>query len=157
LLHPEPKFKQKLTDDVPGGAGLLLKHCRERIIMKNILIIDDDEGVRTSFLAALEYGDYHPYAVASGEAGVESAERQPPDLIFLDLKMTGLDGVQTLGRLRALHPGVPIYVVTGFAGEFLEPLRALRHKGTSFELARKPLTVSEIRAIADGVLGASQH
>src|SRR5689334_13333843 len=108
--------------------------------MKNILIIDDDEGVRASFLAALEYGDYHPYAAASGLAGIESAQRERPDLIFLDLNMTGLDGVQTLERLRALYPDVPIYVVTGFAGEFLEPLRALRSRGAAFELARKPLT-----------------
>jgi CheY-like chemotaxis protein len=123
--------------------------------MKKILIIDDDEGVRTSFLAALEYGDYRPTAVPSGIAGVESAARDCPDLIFLDLNMAGIDGVETLGRLRRLYPDVPIYIVTGFAGEFLEPLKALRRQGTAFELARKPLTVSEIRAIADGVLGAS--
>ena len=123
--------------------------------MKKILIIDDDEGVRTSFLAALEYRDYRPTAVGSGVAGVESAARDRPDLIFLDLNMAGLDGVETLARLRTLHPDVPIYIVTGFAGEFLEPLRALRRQGTTFELARKPLTVREIRAIAHGVLGPS--
>jgi len=125
--------------------------------MREILIIDDDEGVRTSFLAALEYRDYHPTAVSSGIEGVESAAHNRPDLIFLDLNMAGLDGVETLGRLRRLHPNVPIYIVTGFAGEFLEPLKVLRLQGTPIVLARKPLTVSEIRAIADGVLGPTHR
>src|SRR3954471_21935554 len=120
--------------------------------MKKILIIDDDEGVRTSFVAALEYEDYVPTAVASGAAGIESAQRDRPDLIFLDLNMAGLDGVETLGRLRTLPPQGPIFIVTGFAGEFLEPLRAWRRQGAAFELARKPLTAREIRAIAGGVL-----
>ena len=119
--------------------------------MKRILVIDDDDGVRAAFLAALDYRDYTADAAPSGVAGVESARVQQPDLVFLDLKMPGLNGVETLSRLREFCPTVPVYIVTGFHGEFLEPLKELRRKGGTFEIARKPLTVAEIRAIADGV------
>lgn len=120
--------------------------------MKRILVIDDDDGVRDSFIAALDYRDYAPVGTASGQAGVDSATALRPDLVFLDLNMPGLSGVETLAALRALYPDLPIYLVTGFYGEFLEPLKDLRRRGVPFELARKPLTVAEIRAIAEGVL-----
>lgn len=120
--------------------------------MKRILVIDDDDAVRDSFIAALDYRDYRPVGAASGQAGIDSAAGLKPDLVFLDLKMPGMSGVETLAALRALYPDLPIYLVTGFYGEFLEPLKDLRRRGVQFELARKPLTVSEIRAIAEGVL-----
>lgn len=120
--------------------------------MKRILVIDDDDAVRDSFIAALDYRDYAPLGASSGQAGLESATDLRPDLVFLDLKMPGMSGVETLAALRTLYPDLPIYLVTGFYGEFLEPLKELRRRGMLFELARKPLTVREIRAIAEGVL-----
>ncbi len=125
--------------------------------MKRILVIDDDDAVRDSFLAALDYRDYAPQGASSGQAGLDSAARVRPDLVFLDLKMPGLSGVETLSALRAHYPDLPIYLVTGFHGEFLEPLKELRRRGVLFELARKPLTVSEIRAIAEGVLTPAER
>ena len=122
--------------------------------MKRVLVIDDDSAVRESIMAALNYRDYAPDGADSGAAGIESARAQRPDLVFLDLKMPGLSGVETLSRLRDIYPDMPIYLVTGFYGEFLEPLKELRRRGTIFEVARKPLTVAEIRAIADGVRDA---
>lgn len=123
--------------------------------MKRILIIDDDAGVREAFVAALSTRDFAVTAVGSGAAGVESAERQAPDLVFLDLKMPLMTGTETLLRLHAICPAVPVYIVTGFYDEYLRPLKELRARGIAFNLARKPLTVAEIRAIADGVLRAS--
>jgi CheY-like chemotaxis protein len=122
--------------------------------MKRILVIDDDGAVRDSFLAALDYRDYAPVGAASGQAGIESARAVKPDLVFLDLNMPGMSGVETLAALRGLYAELPVYLVTGFFGEFLEPLKDLRGRGVLFELARKPLTVAEIRAIAEGVLAS---
>jgi DNA-binding NtrC family response regulator len=120
--------------------------------MKRILIIDDDASVREAFMAALADRNYVLEAADGGVAGLESAQGNRPDLVFLDLKMPEMNGVETLTRLHAICPGVPVYIVTGFYGEFLKPLKELRNRGITFDLARKPLTLAEIRAIADGVL-----
>lgn len=120
--------------------------------MKRILIIDDDAGVRETFLAALADRNYDLTAVESGAAGLESAVKRRPDLVFLDLKMPGMSGVEVLERLHEICPGVPVYIVTGFYGEFLKPLKDVRNRGINVDLARKPLTLWEIRAIADGAL-----
>ncbi len=120
--------------------------------MKRILIIDDDASVRETFLAALAERNYLLEAAAGGAAGLESAMRHRPDLVFLDLKMPKMNGVETLARLHDICPGVPVYIVTGFYGEFFGPLKEIRNRGIAFDLARKPLTLAEIRAIADGAL-----
>ena len=120
--------------------------------MKQVLVIDDDAGVRESFRAALEDAGYGVTTADNGHDGIESAQTNRPDLVFLDLKMPGMSGVETLSALNESCPRVPVYVVTGFYGEFVEPLRALESRGIDFNLARKPLTATEIRAIAAGRL-----
>jgi CheY-like chemotaxis protein len=96
---------------------------------------------------------YQVTTAENGAAGIESAQAERPDLVFLDLKMPGLSGVETLKRLQDSCPRTPVYVVTGFYGEFMAPLRELQSRGVDFNLARKPLTASEIKAIAAGRVG----
>jgi DNA-binding NtrC family response regulator len=116
--------------------------------MTRVLVIDDDAGVRESFRAALEDAGYTVETVDGGRAGIESAKRESPDLVFLDLKMPGFSGVDTLRELHAATPGLPVYLVTAFYSDYLDDLRALESRGIDFNLARKPLTVREIQMIA---------
>lgn len=120
--------------------------------MKRILVIDDDDNVRESFSASLENRGYDVAVAASGAEGLESARAHRPDLIFLDLKMPKMNGAETLEHLQNICAETPVYITTAFYAEFLKPLKALQAKGISFEVARKPLTAAEIRAIADAVL-----
>jgi len=118
-----------------------------------ILVIDDDAGVRESFRAALEAAGHLVEVAKNGRDGIESARISLPDLIFLDLKMPGLSGVETLLALRASCPQVPVYIVTAFYGDYLAGLRDLERQGVDFNLARKPLTVGEIQMIAASRFG----
>jgi CheY-like chemotaxis protein len=122
--------------------------------MGHVLVIDDDYGVRHTFEMALEACGHSVTTAASGTQGVEAARQQRPDLVFLDLKMPGMTGVETLRRLHAICPDTPVYVVTAFYEEYLAPLRDLHREGVNFDVARKPLGFAEIRAIADGMLAA---
>jgi CheY-like chemotaxis protein len=122
--------------------------------MQQILVIDDDFGVRQTFTLALEACGYSVFTAATGALGLEAARANTPDMIFLDLKMPGMTGVETLRHLQNICPRTPVYVVTGFYEEFMEPLRDLQRDGVSFDIARKPLSFAEIRAIADGTLSA---
>ena len=122
--------------------------------MGNILVIDDDDGVRTTFALALEACGHAVTTADGGQQGLDAARLKKPDLIFLDLKMSGMTGVETLRNMQNICPDVPVYVVTGFYEEYLAPLRELQREGVNFDLARKPLGFAEIRAIADGILSA---
>jgi len=124
---------------------------------KRILIIDDEPSVRDAFELALTGTGYRVECAVDGVAGVEAASRFCPDLVFLDLKMPGIDGVETLRRLAHQHqPLPPVYFVTAFAREFVELLQRARTEKLAFQLATKPLTVEQIRQIALVAIGAPE-
>jgi len=119
---------------------------------KRILVIDDEPAVRKSFLLALEDVGYGVEVAASGDAGLEKFKRNNYDVVFLDLKMPGKNGVETLRDLRTLNRDVPVYIITAFAKEYLEDLGALSHEGINFELLTKPIGGEQIRSITKGIL-----
>jgi len=119
---------------------------------KHILVIDDQEAARKSFILALKDTGYQVATAESGEQGIEKVRETKFSLIFLDLKMPGIDGVQTLRELRKLDANVPVYVVTAYHSEFLTPLKNAFIDGIQFELLNKPVRSAQIRAIADGIL-----
>ena len=119
---------------------------------QNILVIDDEEAVRRSFELALEDTAYHVVTVDCGEKGVQEVQNKPYHLIFLDLKMPGMNGVATLRSIRKYFLDVPIYIVTAFHKEFLNELDAVRRDGIVFQLLRKPLGNVEIQAVTQSVL-----
>lgn len=119
---------------------------------KRILVVDDDEAIRKSFLLALEDTGYLVDAAESGELALEMTEKTAYDLIFLDIKMPGLNGVETLRRLREAGLTAPIYFVTAFHKEFLKELDGAKDDGIKFQLLQKPIGNQEIVAITKSVL-----
>ncbi len=123
------------------------------IMSKRVLVIDDEQAAREAFVYAL---DDEPYAIetaASGEEGLIKAQAQRPDLIFLDLRMPGIDGVETLRRLQVCCAEVPVYIVTGFRKEYVSALEQAARDGLTFEVTDKPLDDEQIRAITHTVFG----
>lgn len=119
---------------------------------KRILVIDDEEAIRKSFTLALQDTEYQVETAESGEKGIEKAENDKYDLIYLDLKMPGLNGIETLRELRKRDKNMPIYIVTAFYGEFLEELQKATKEGIDFEILRKPLGGDQIVSITKGIL-----
>ncbi|MBV9576609.1 MAG: response regulator [Gammaproteobacteria bacterium] len=119
---------------------------------EDILVIDDDPAVRKAFLLALEDSKYQVDAAESGESGISLLTKKDYGMIFLDLKMPGMNGAETLRALRKINRNIPVYIVTAFHKEFLEDLQSLRQEGIKFELLRKPLGGDEILMIANSVL-----
>ncbi|MBL1264024.1 response regulator [Methylomicrobium sp. RS1] len=113
-----------------------------------ILVIDDDPAVRNAFKLILEEDNFAVYEAENGLQGIEIALAESPDLIFLDLRMPGIDGVETLRRLKAADQTLSIYIVTAFAAEYMEQLKGIHEEGVQFELASKPLSSEQIRNIA---------
>ena len=119
---------------------------------KRILIIDDDEAVRRSFELALEDSGYPVTTVDRGEKGGEEVKKNIYQLVFLDLKMPGMNGVKTLQKIREFSATLPVYIVTAFHKEFLVELDEVRKEGLLFQLLRKPIGSVEILALAQSVL-----
>ena len=119
---------------------------------KRILVIDDEDAIRKSFALALEDSGYGMDAAASGAEGLERFRTGSHDLVFLDLKMPGLNGAETLLALRKMDPAVPIFIVTAFYEEFFDDLKEAREKGVHFELMRKPVGADQIVMVARGIL-----
>jgi two-component system nitrogen regulation response regulator NtrX len=102
-----------------------------------ILVIDDEPAIRDTMRMTLEYEGYECLTAASGAEGLAVAERESPDLVFLDVKMPGLDGLETLGRLRASNETLPVVMVSahGTASTALEAGRL-----GAFRFIEKPVS-----------------
>jgi DNA-binding response OmpR family regulator len=119
---------------------------------KRILVIDDDLAIRKSFALALEDADCQVDTAESGEEGVDKASNTKYDLIFLDLKMPGINGVETLIRLRDNGHTMPVYIITAFHEEFMDQLRVAADEGYEFEVMQKPIEGQDLVRITKAIL-----
>jgi len=105
--------------------------------MKNkVLVVDDEAAIRKSLRMVLEYEGYECVEAASGPEGIEAARREAPDAIVLDIKMPGMDGLETLTTVRGRDPHTPILMISGH-GDIPTAVEAI-HKG-AYDLLEKPL------------------
>jgi two-component system nitrogen regulation response regulator NtrX len=77
-----------------------------------ILVIDDDAGIRESLRMTLEYDGYDVAGAATGQEGLALVEREAPDLVLLDVKMPGMDGLDVLTRLHSMHDALPVVMIS---------------------------------------------
>ena len=98
------------------------------------------------------FAGYHLDTAETGEIGIEKQKENGYDLIFLDMKMPGLNGAQTLREIRKIDPSVAVYIVTAFSKEFFKDLEGVKNDGIVFELIRKPIGSDEIVQITKAVL-----
>ncbi|MHC4118220.1 MAG: response regulator [Planctomycetota bacterium] len=119
-------------------------------MQKHILIIDDEEAVRRAFTLALDNAGYIVDTAGSGAEGIEMNKHVIYDLIFLDLDMPGVNGVETLRQIRKTDQDVPIYVFNACDRDLFAELEGAWRERLSFEAIHKPadpqliVTVSEL-------------
>ena len=111
---------------------------------RRILLIDDEEVVLDSCLAILEDSGHDVAVEASGAEGLGRALTWSPDLVFIDLKMPGMSGMEVLEELRSLDPTVVSIVFTGFA-TIAAAVEAMQVG--AFDFLPKPFTPDEFRAM----------
>ena len=124
---------------------------------QRILVIDDEEAVRTSFTLALGDAGFEVDTAESGEKGLQMKKDTEYDLIFLDLKMPGMNGVETLRQIRKTDKRVPIYIFTAFHKEFFEELKIARKEMLSFEILKKPIGTDLIVTLTKLILGQPEE
>ena len=78
-----------------------------------ILVVDDEAAIRDSLRMTLEYAGYEFLGAATGQEGLALAERESPDVVLLDIKMPGMDGMDVLTRLRSMNETTPVVMISG--------------------------------------------
>ncbi|MGH9410980.1 MAG: sigma-54-dependent transcriptional regulator, partial [Vicinamibacterales bacterium] len=106
-----------------------------------ILVIDDEAEIRRSVRMILEYEGYDVQEAASGQEGVALIEREPHDLVFLDIKMPGLDGLEALQKIRQINDALPVVIISGH-GTVSTAVEAT--KLGAYDLIEKPLASERI-------------
>ena len=122
-------------------------------IKKKILVVDDDPVQRQLYAYALE-DEFALVTAVDGQDGVEQFLATRPDMVFLDLHMPRLDGIGALAQIRQHDSQVPVYIVTQYSPQYMTRLNQVRESGLAFELAAKPLSISQIELIARAKTGS---
>jgi two-component system sensor histidine kinase/response regulator len=112
--------------------------------MHRILIIDDEEVVLDSCREILRGNDYSITTALNGEQGLKLLQEFNPDLVFIDLKMPGMSGLEVLAEIREFDPNIVTVVITGFA-TISSAVDAMK-LGT-LDFLPKPFTPDEFRLI----------
>ena len=81
--------------------------------MKRILHIDDEADIREILATFLQGQGYEVFSVATPTEALQLIQRAQPDLVICDLQLNEGDGLQTIDRLRAAHPEMPVILLTG--------------------------------------------
>ena len=119
---------------------------------KHILIIDDDIGIRESLSLVLGDAGYQVDTVESGEQGIERVRNNNYDLIFLDIKMADMDGIETLQEIRKMGKKIPVYIITAFQREYFRQLEDAKQDGMDFEVIEKPFDRKRLLSLVKDIL-----
>ena len=108
---------------------------------RRILVIDDEQGIRAALGQLLEYEGYEVHTVANAADGIAEYQKWRPHLVFLDVKMAGMDGMEALRRIRELDPNATVVMISGHATirTAVEATQA-----GAYEILEKPLDTDRI-------------
>src|SRR5512133_2054598 len=114
-----------------------------------ILVVDDEASHRTMLKAVLTAEGYAVAEAADGLDAVRAVEKEPFDLILMDLRMTDMDGIEALTEIRRISPLVPVLIMTAYAS-VKTAVEAL--KAGAFDYLTKPLDIEELKVLIDKAL-----
>ena len=106
-----------------------------------ILVIDDEAAIRDSLRMILEYEHYEFLGAPSGPDGLALVKRDPPDMVLLDIKMPGMNGLETLAEIRKLEEALPVAMISGH-GTITDAVQATRLG--AFDFIEKPFTSERV-------------
>lgn len=109
-----------------------------------LLVVDDEKNIRLLLTQCLEDAGYPVTTAVDGEHAIGKVEEEGFDLVLLDMKLPGMDGLQVLRKMRALNPGQLVIMITAH-GTIETAVEAM--KSGAADYLQKPFTPEEIRAI----------
>jgi two-component system response regulator AtoC len=111
-----------------------------------VLIVDDERTLARSIKAFLTESGYNAEVAGTAEQALELLERLRPDVIFLDVRLPGMSGIELLQKIREFDPAVPVVIMTAF-GTIEGAVDAV--KRGAFDYLKKPVDLDELKLLAD--------
>jgi len=121
--------------------------------MTTILIIDDDDQLRKSFHKLLSEEGYTVESAASGEAGLIILKGRLPDLVIVDIRLPGMNGLETFEAIHLIEPKLPVIVMTAY-GTTETAIEAT--KMGAFDYILKPFEITAMLAVINQALEAGR-
>src|SRR5271157_5115293 len=84
---------------------------------QNILVVDDDLGICKTVSDILRISGFRVTFAISGYEAIESYQQQEFDLVFMDMRMPGLNGLETYRELKSINPSVKVIIMTAYSME----------------------------------------
>lgn len=116
----------------------------------NILVVDDLRSIRLTLGGILEDKGHHVVTVEDGYQAIEAVKKTHFDVIFMDIKMPGINGVQTFREVKKIDPRTAVIMMTAYSVEDL--VKEALEEG-AYAIAYKPFDIDKIIAIIEELLG----
>jgi DNA-binding NtrC family response regulator len=110
--------------------------------LPSILLVDDDPAFRRVMTAEIARLGYDVAAAASGEEALQRLTKEEPDVVLLDLRLPGVNGLDALRAIRESHPGPEVLILTGH-GSIDSAIEAIRNG--AFDYVLKPCPIDELQ------------
>jgi two-component system, response regulator, stage 0 sporulation protein F len=107
-----------------------------------ILIVDDQYGIRILLNEVFQKEGYTTFQAANGVQALDIVQKHSPDLVLLDMKIPGMDGIEILKRIKAINSDIHVIIMTAY-GE-LDMIQETKELGAIMHFA-KPFDIDEIR------------
>ena len=118
--------------------------------MKNtILVVDDEKDICDFLKDFLTEENYRTLTALNGKEGIEITRKEKPDLVLLDIKMPGMDGIEVLEQMKSIHPEIQVIMITGYGS--LKTAREAMKLG-AYDYITKPFDLKFIRQIIKDAL-----
>ncbi len=109
-----------------------------------VLLVDDEEGFVTTLAERMEMRDVGSQVALDGQSALQMIKDEVPDVMVLDLRMPGIDGLEVLRRVKSMYPQVQVVILTGH-GSVKDEMEA-RSLG-AFEYLNKPVDIDHLLGI----------
>jgi two-component system response regulator HydG len=119
----------------------------------NVLVVDDLRSIRLTLGGILEDEGYNVVLAENGYQAIEAAKKTPFDLVFMDIKMPGINGVQTFREIKRIDPEAVVIMMTAYS---VEDLVSEALGEGAYGVVYKPFDIDEILAVTESALRCPQ-
>lgn len=116
---------------------------------EKVLVVDDEQSHRTMLKAVLSKEGYEIFEADDGISAIKAVEKEPFDLILMDIRMTDMDGIEAMREIKKISPAIPVVMMTAYAS-VKTAVEAL--KSDAYDYLTKPLDIEELKILIQKAL-----